>query len=128
MTLTGGRFDFDLIDLAGNLTVASGTSLAASRVGFGVADSSLAIAGEFTGSVQGGAGRNTIEVSGNAVFASISNVEALRMSAGLATVTGAASLNTIALNGGRFVGLVGRRSPRPRSRWRKGRFLDLPAR
>ena len=107
LTLTGGTFAFDRMDMAGDLTVAATASLAATRVGFGVADTRLAIAGEFNGAVAGGSSRNTIEVSGNAVFSSISSVEALRMSTGQATVAGQASLGAIALNGGRLLGLTG---------------------
>ncbi len=101
------NFAFDQVGISASLTVTSGASLAASRVDLAGADAALAIAGSFAGSVVGRTGHSTIEVSGTAVFSAISDVDALRMSAGLATVGGQASLGAIALNGGRLVGLAG---------------------
>ncbi|KQM21536.1 hypothetical protein [Novosphingobium sp. Leaf2] len=107
LTLAGGAFAFDTVNPAGDLAVAQGASLTAGRVGLGAGDNRLTIAGTFAGSVAGGAGTDTIEVSGNAAFATVSDIEALRMSAGLATVSGTASLGSIALAGGRLTGLAG---------------------
>lgn len=106
LTLSGHGYSFDTVTLPGNLTVAAGASLAAGRVTFGPADNRLTIAGAFTGSVDGGAGSDAIELSGTGTFGSISGFEALRMTAGLATVSGLASLSNIALTGGRLTGLA----------------------
>lgn len=107
LTLADGAFAFDSMTTGGGLAIGRNATLAAGRVALGGAGGTLAIAGQFAGSIAGGAGTDVIEVSGNAAFAAISDVEALRMSAGLATVSGRASLGAITLNGGRLVGLAG---------------------
>jgi uncharacterized protein with beta-barrel porin domain len=107
LTLAGGNYSLGAVNLSGNLTVAAGTSLSAGTITFGPADDTLTIAGSFAGSVAGGAGTDTIAVSGTAAFATVSGVEALRISGGLTTVSGAASLGNVALAGGRLTGLAG---------------------
>lgn len=112
LTLAGGATAFAAVGIGGDLTIASDASLATSQLSFGPAGGHLTIAGGFTGSVAGGTGNDSIDISGGSAaspvaFGSISDVEALRMSAGFATVTGTASLGSIALTGGRLVGLAG---------------------
>lgn len=107
LTLADGSFAFNTMDLLGDLTAAAGASLSAGTITFGPSDNRLMIAGSFAGSVDGGAGTDTIEVSGSAAFTSVSSAEALRMTAGLATLSGQASLGNIALDGGRLTGLAG---------------------
>jgi hypothetical protein len=107
LTLAGGDYSLGVVNLSGDLAVAEGASLSASTVTFGPADNRVTIAGSFAGSIDGGAGSDTIDVSGNAVFVSLAGVEALRMNAGLATVSGSATLGSIALAGGRLTGLAG---------------------
>lgn len=112
LTLADGSFAFDSVGAAGDLTIASGASLATGTFTFGPANSRLTIAGGFVGSVAGGAGMNTIEVSGGSPaapvsFATISDVDVLRLSSGLATVSGRATLGSVALAGGRLIGLAG---------------------
>jgi hypothetical protein len=111
LTLAGGGFAYDAAITAGGLTIASDASLA-SAVSFGPADNRFVIAGRFTGSVDGGAGSDSIDVSGGnaaapVAFSSITNVEAYRMSGGFATVSGRATFGSVALTGGRLVGLAG---------------------
>lgn len=112
LTLANGGFGFDTVVAGSDITVASGASLAAGLLTFGPAARQLTIAGGFDGSVAGGTGVNTIEVSGGdsvapVAFATISDVEVLRLSAGLATVSDRASLGSVALAGGRLIGLAG---------------------
>jgi hypothetical protein len=112
LTLTGGASNFATINAAGDVTIAADASLATSQLAFGAAGGHLTIAGGFTGSVAGGAGNDSIDISSGSAtspvaFGTISDVEALRISAGFATVAGTASLGSIALTGGRLVGLAG---------------------
>jgi hypothetical protein len=107
LTLADGRHAFAVVNAAGSLSIASGASLDAGLVSFGPADNQMVVAGSFAGAVTGGAGSDTIEVSGNAAFSTVSGVEALRMSAGLTTISGQASLGSIALAGGRLIGFAG---------------------
>lgn len=111
LTLDGGDFAYDTLAAASNLTITADASLAA-RVTFGSADNRFTIAGGFAGAVDGGAGNDSIEVSGGSAtapvaFSSIANIEAYRMSGGFATIAGAASLGNVTLTGGRLVGLAG---------------------
>ncbi len=112
LTLANEAFAFDRVEAAGDLTVSAGASLAAPQLVFGAADNHLTIAGGFAGSVVGGAGNDSIDVSGGGAttpvaFGSITDVEALRMSAGLAIISGTATLGNVALSGGRLIGLGG---------------------
>jgi len=111
-TLTDGAFAFDRVTVASNFTIAANASLATPMLSFGAAGGNLTIAGGFAGSVTGGAGVDSIDISGGSVdapvaFTAISDVDALRMSAGLATITGSARLGAISLSGGRLIGLAG---------------------
>lgn len=112
LTLAGGAFAPDEVAPSGGLTIAADAALTTGRVAFGAGDNRMIIAGRFAGAVDGGAGSDTIEVSGGSsavpiAFSTISAVEALRMSAGYATIQGAAALGEISLSGGRLVGLAG---------------------
>lgn len=111
LMLAGGAFNFDKVSAQGNLAVASDASLAAT-VAFGAGDNRFLVAGGFTGSVDGGAGNDTIEVTGGAqaapvAFGSIGNVEAYRQTGGFATLAGTGNVGAMYLGGGRFVGLGG---------------------
>lgn len=92
---------------AQTVTLASGGTIAGA-LDLGAGDDILRIAtgGTLTGSVEGGAGSDTIEISGNAAFGYLAGFEALHMNAGLATVSGTASLDSIALAAGRLTGLA----------------------
>ncbi|MBG6121015.1 uncharacterized protein with beta-barrel porin domain [Sphingobium sp. JAI105] len=102
---------YDAVNVGTNLAVASGASLRAPVI-FGADDNRFTIAGGFAGSVDGGAGNDSIQISGGGsaapvAFANVANVEALGMSAGFATLSGTGSFGSIDLTGGRFVGLAG---------------------
>ncbi len=110
LTLAGTQ-TFERVNAATNLTVGSGASLTAAVV-FGAADNRFTVAGSFAGSVDGGAGRDTILVSGGSAtaptaFGAITNVEAFGMTSGYATIAGNALLNSVDISGGRLVGLAG---------------------
>lgn len=106
LTLTGSHA-YDAVDAGTGLTLASGSILTA-PVRFGGGDQRFTIAGTFTGSVDGGAGSDTLAITGGtAAFGSVSNVEALAMSGGLATVSDTATLGSVDMTGGRLVGLAG---------------------
>ncbi|MEI5687907.1 autotransporter outer membrane beta-barrel domain-containing protein [Sphingomonas kyungheensis] len=107
-----GTYAFDRVGGTGNLTVLANAALTTGQLRFGDDDNRLTIAGRFAGSVDGGAGRNTIAISGGnaaapVAFGSIAQVAALSMSDGFATVSGNAALGTVDMSGGRLVGLAG---------------------
>lgn len=111
LTLTDA-FALDRLNLAGNLTVATGASLAAGQLRFGAGDNRFIIDGVFSGSVDGGAGTDSIQLSGGSqavpvAFGSIANVESFGMTGGFATIAGTGSFGTMHLGGGRLVGLAG---------------------
>ncbi|KQN73020.1 autotransporter outer membrane beta-barrel domain-containing protein [Sphingomonas sp. Leaf62] len=106
LTLTGTH-GYDAVNAGTGLTLASGSTLTA-PIRFGSGDQRFTIAGGFTGSVDGGAGSDTLAITGGtAAFGTVSNVEALAMSGGLATVSGTATLGSVDMTGGRLVGLAG---------------------
>ena len=78
-------------------------------IDLGAGDDLLRLSGgTFAGAVYGGEGSDSIEIAGGqAAFSTISDVEALRMSAGLATVSGSATFDSMTLTGGRMIGLAG---------------------
>ncbi|WP_235199578.1 autotransporter outer membrane beta-barrel domain-containing protein [Sphingomonas sp. RIT328] len=107
-----GTYAFDRVGGTGNLAVLANAALTTGQLRFGDDDNRLTIAGRFAGSVDGGAGRNTIAISGGnaaapVAFGSIAQVAALSMSDGFATVSGNAALGTVDMSGGRLVGLAG---------------------
>jgi len=112
-TLTlAGSHGYDRVLASGNLTVATDAGLTARELRFSGVDNRLTIAGGFTGAVDGGAGNDTIAVSGGSAtapvaFSTIANVETLAMSGGFATIAGNAALGNVDLTGGRLVGLAG---------------------
>ena len=110
LTLTGAQ-GYGQVLAGTDLTIASTGSLTTGTVRMGGGNERLTIAGDFAGGVDGGAGTDTIAVSGGSAsapvaFTNVSNVEAFGMSAGFATVSGTASLGTVTLSGGRLVGLA----------------------
>lgn len=112
LTLTGGAFGYATTNVAGNLTIAADATLATPQLVFGPKDNHLTIAGGFSGSLTGGAGSDSIDVSGGSAaapiaFDSVTGIEALRMSGGFATVAGNAGFGLLNLTGGRLVGLAG---------------------
>jgi hypothetical protein len=112
LTLSGGAFAFDQVVVGSDLTIAAGVSLTTPQLGFASTGGRLSVSGRFAGSVTGGAGTDRIDISGGTAeapvaFGTISDVEALRMSAGFATIAGMAKLGDVALSGGRLVGLAG---------------------
>ena len=95
-----------------DLAVAAGGSLTATQVQFGAGDDRFAIAGGFTGSVDGGIGTDTLAVSGGSeaapiLFGSISNVENYSQTAGSARISGTAAFRALEVAGGRLVGQAG---------------------
>ncbi|WP_380784337.1 autotransporter outer membrane beta-barrel domain-containing protein [Sphingomonas sp. R86520] len=110
LTLTGAQ-TYERLNAVANLTVGPGASLTAPVV-FGAGNNRFTIAGTFAGSVDGGAGTDTVLVAGGSAaapvaFGSIANVEAFGMTAGYATIAGTASFGTVDMSGGRLVGLAG---------------------
>ena len=119
LTLTSGTSSYHRIDAGGGLTVAAGSTLAAAQVQFGAGDDRFAIAGGFTGSAEGGAGIDTLLISGGSMaapvaFGALGGFESLVQSAGFATIADAAQLGSIDLTGGRLVGLAGSTITAPR--------------
>lgn len=111
LTLTGAHA-YDAVNAATSLTVASGATLAAPQVRFGNGDQRFTIAGGFSGAVDGGAGNDTLAVSGGSAatpvaFTAVNGMEALALSGGYATVSGSAVFGNATLSGGRLVGLAG---------------------
>ncbi|WP_294196911.1 autotransporter outer membrane beta-barrel domain-containing protein [uncultured Sphingomonas sp.] len=111
LTLAGAQ-SYGQVLAGTDLTIASGGSLTTGTVRMGAGNERLTIAGGFAGAVDGGAGSDTIAVSGGSAsapvaFTDVANVEAFGMSAGYATVSGTAALGSVALAGGRLVGLAG---------------------
>lgn len=118
LTLTGAHV-YDQVLAGTDLGIAGDSSLAATQVRFGGGDNRLLIAGRFAGAVDGGAGRDSISVSGGSAtapiaFTSIAGVEAFGMTGGYATIAGTAALGGIDLTGGRLVGLAGSTITAPR--------------
>ncbi|MDF0490979.1 autotransporter outer membrane beta-barrel domain-containing protein [Sphingomonas sp. H39-1-10] len=112
LTLSGGAFGYTTATIAGDLTIAADATLATPQLVFGPNDNRLTIAGGFSGSVTGGAGNDSIDISGGSTaapiaFGSVTGVEALRMSGGFATISGNAGFGVLSLAGGRLVGLAG---------------------
>jgi hypothetical protein len=68
--------------------------------------------GAFAGSVDGGAGTNTLSINGGTqaapvAFTSVSNIATLTQTGGFATVSGTGTFGNATLTGGRLVGLAG---------------------
>ncbi|WP_156025718.1 autotransporter outer membrane beta-barrel domain-containing protein [Sphingomonas phyllosphaerae] len=110
LTLTGAQ-SYDQVLAGTDLTIASSGSLTTGTVRMDGGNERLTIAGGFAGAVDGGAGTDTIAVSGGSAsapvaFTNVTNVEAFGMSAGFTTVSGNASLGAVTLSGGRLVGLA----------------------
>lgn len=107
-----GTQSYDRITTNADLVVLGGASLSAGQVQFGGGNNRLTVVGQFAGSVDGGAGTDTIAVTGGSeaapvAFGTIANVESFGMSTGFATIAGSAALGSIDLSGGRLVGLAG---------------------
>ncbi|MBW4330242.1 autotransporter outer membrane beta-barrel domain-containing protein [Stakelama sp. CBK3Z-3] len=111
LTFTGTHA-YQSVTAGTDLSVALEAVLSAEQVTFGARDDSLTIAGRFNGSVDGGAGSDTVTVSGGSAsapvaFANVTNIEAFAQTGGFVTLSGNALLGTLAMSGGRFVGLAG---------------------
>ncbi|MEP9402163.1 autotransporter outer membrane beta-barrel domain-containing protein [Sphingomonas sp. VNH70] len=111
LTLTGTH-SYDRVTPGTDLTIAADGRLTARQVAFGAGDQRFTIAGQFAGAIDGGAGSDTISVSGGSAsapvaFDSIANVEAFAMTGGYATLAGSGTLGVTSLGGGRLVGLAG---------------------
>ena len=111
LTLVNG-FTLQSLSVQGDLTLATGASLAADRLTFGDGDNRFTINGLFAGAVDGGGGSNRIMLHGGSAsapvrFTTVSNIAGLDMGRGYATVSGTADLGAIDLSGGRLVGLAG---------------------
>ena len=95
-----------------DLAIASDGVLTADQVQFGARDDQFTIAGRFAGQVDGGAGSDTIAVTGGSAtapvaFSGVSNIERYVQSGGYATMSGNAALGVVDMSGGRLVGLTG---------------------
>ncbi|OWK27812.1 hypothetical protein SPDO_30520 [Sphingomonas dokdonensis] len=111
LTLAGTQ-GYQRITAGTDLAVDTGAALTVKQVQFGARDDRFTIAGGFAGSVDGGAGTDTIAVSGGSAtapvaFAGIANVERYVQSGGFATLSGTAALGVVDISGGRLVGLTG---------------------
>ncbi|MCP8890978.1 autotransporter outer membrane beta-barrel domain-containing protein [Sphingomonas faeni] len=107
-----GTQSYDRVVANTDLVVLGGGSLTAGQVQFGGGNNRLAVLGQFAGSVDGGAGTDTIAVTGGTAtapvaFGSIANIENFGMASGYATIAGTAVLGSVDLTGGRLVGLAG---------------------
>ena len=111
LTLTGTQA-YNQVNAATDLTIASGSSLTATQVTFTTGNQRFTVAGTFAGAVDGGAGTDTIALSGGTAaapvaFTNVANVESLAMTGGYATVSGNASFGAVDMTSGRLVGLAG---------------------
>jgi len=111
LTLTGAQ-SYAQVNAATDLTIASGSSLTAGQVAFTGGNQRFTIAGTFAGAVDGGAGTDTIALSGGTAaapvaFTNVANVEALAMTGGYATVSGNAAFGAVDMTSGRLVGFAG---------------------
>jgi hypothetical protein len=111
LSLTGTHA-YNQVNAATDLTIASGSSLTANQVAFTSGNQRFTIAGTFAGAVDGGAGTDTIALSGGTAnapvaFTNVANVEALAMTGGYATVSGNAAFGSVDMSSGRLVGLAG---------------------
>ncbi|WP_433911465.1 autotransporter outer membrane beta-barrel domain-containing protein [Sphingomonas yabuuchiae] len=111
LTLTGAQA-YNQVNAATDLTIASGSSLAATQVAFTGGNQRFTIAGTFAGAVDGGAGTDSIALSGGTAtapvaFTNVANVEALAMTGGYATVSGNAAFGSVDMSSGRLVGFAG---------------------
>ena len=112
LTLATPALALDRMFIEGGLVIAQGASLATPLLAFGSGDNVLVLNGSFAGSLDGGAGNDALAIGGNSLattmsFGSLANFETLSMSGGLATLAGPADLASMALSGGRFIGLAG---------------------
>ncbi|MDY0960278.1 autotransporter outer membrane beta-barrel domain-containing protein [Sphingomonas sp. CFBP8993] len=111
LSLTGAQ-SYNQVNAATDLSIASGSSLTAGQVAFTGGNQRFTIAGTFAGAVDGGAGTDTIALSGGTAnapvaFTNVANVEALAMTGGYATVSGNAAFGSVDMSSGRLVGLAG---------------------
>lgn len=111
LSLSGAQ-SYDRIVTDTDLVVLGGASLNAGQIQFGNGNNRLTVAGQFTGSVDGGAGTDTIAITGGTAaapvaFGNIANIESFGMTSGYGTISGTAALGSVDLTGGRLVGLAG---------------------
>jgi hypothetical protein len=111
LSLTGTQA-YGQVLAATDLAVVAGGNLVTGQVVFSGADQRFTIAGGFAGAVDGGAGTDTIALSGGnasapVAFSDVANVEALTTTGGYATVSGKAAFGNVDMAGGRLVGLAG---------------------
>ncbi|WP_240499926.1 autotransporter outer membrane beta-barrel domain-containing protein [Sphingomonas montana] len=107
-----GTHAYDRVTAASDLFVASDGALTTRQLVFGANDQRFTVAGRFGGSVDGGAGADTIAVSGGTAsapvaFADVTGIESLAMTGGYATVSGTTAFGRIDVAGGRLAGLGG---------------------
>lgn len=107
-----GTHGYQRIDAGTDLTIAGEARLTATQIQFSARDDRFTIAGGFTGSVDGGAGSDTLLVSGGnagapVAFTTIGSMERYVQSGGFATIAGTGALGLVDMSGGRLVGLSG---------------------
>jgi len=148
VTLSGTATGFQTVSLAGNsftiagtldtagaplsfgagdyqVTLANGGVLTANQVTFGPGANRFTIAGSFAGSIDGGAGTDSLAISGGSAAApillnNVSHVETFGMTAGFARISGTAAFNAIDMTGGRLVGEAGSTIAAPDIQVRQG--------
>ncbi|WEK01644.1 MAG: autotransporter outer membrane beta-barrel domain-containing protein [Candidatus Sphingomonas phytovorans] len=112
MIVNTGTIIGDIVLGAGNDSI-DNSGVIKGAVSLGAGDDRLTLrGGAITGLIDGGAGNDSIDIMGGSSAApvalgSITNIEALRMASGLATISGTASLGDVTLSGGRLIGLAG---------------------
>ncbi|MDB5686177.1 MAG: autotransporter outer rane beta-barrel protein, partial [Rhizorhabdus sp.] len=112
VTIGSGTSSVDRLEAEGGLSIGTGATLNAGQVQFGGGDNQFAIAGWFSGSADGGAGTDTLALSGGSQAAPIAlgnaaGFETLQESAGFTSISGTAGFSSVMLTGGRLVGLAG---------------------
>lgn len=107
-----GPFNIATVLSNTDLTVAAGGALTVNQVQFGTGDNRFNISGGFIGSIDGGAGNDTLTVSGGSeatpiLFGNVSNLETYVQSGGSTQISGSAAFSALEMISGRLVGQAG---------------------
>lgn len=107
--LNGGIF----LSGVNNTIINTGAITGNITTGYSTGTTSIAMKGAFSGSITASStGVNTLSIGGGTqsapvAFTNVSGISSLSQSSGFATLSGMAYFNTVALTGGRLVGLAG---------------------
>jgi hypothetical protein len=114
LTLTGSLRDFAQVATTGSgtLTIGRGTALATPQLLLGAGTGRLVIDGTFAGGISSQGGRPVVAVTGGSAaapvaFTNLTGIAELQLAGGWSTLAGRATLDRLAMSGGRFVGLAG---------------------